>query len=125
MELTELERAVLDVIAQQAHEPEGALAAQLASATAIRRENSGAGFYTTLLVDPGSPPTKLPSPFGDAEAQVLGVRHGMGFLLWLQDGHAERLEAYTYDDSTSDLDLMSLRFSWVGSSGDAPLHRLA
>ena len=60
--LTDLERAVLTVITEQADEAGEALSVQLTSTTVARRENSGSGFYTSLLIDPKSPPTKLSSP---------------------------------------------------------------
>jgi hypothetical protein len=33
------------------------------------------------------------------------LQHGMGFILWLRDGYAERLEGYSYGESTSSVDL--------------------
>lgn len=55
-----------------------------------------------------------PSPLGGIGADVDGMTYGMGFLLWLQDGVAETLEGYTYDDETVGLELSSLRCSNVG-----------
>jgi hypothetical protein len=37
--------------------------------------------------------------------QRCGLQHGMGFILWLRDGYAERLEGYSYGESTSSVDL--------------------
>jgi hypothetical protein len=44
------------------------------------RENTGAGFYTTLDVSHRSPIKGVTSPLGDVGSTVVGLEHGMGFL---------------------------------------------
>lgn len=112
--LSNLERAVLLAIANQYPVHGTALRLQVRSASVALRENTGVGFFTTLS-DVGGPRIEgAPSPLGDIGADVDGVAHGMGFLLWLQDGFAETLEGYTYDGDTAELDLSSLRWSNLG-----------
>jgi hypothetical protein len=99
--LTPLEQAVLDAIALQVPEVADALAGQQGKVRVTARENTGAGFYTTFDVAQGSPIERA-SPLGDVGGSIDGLEHGMGFLLWLQNGRIYRLEGYSYgDDSTS------------------------
>jgi hypothetical protein len=113
-DLSDLERAVLLAIADQHPEHRAALRQQVSSASVAQRENTGAGFYTKLRITEGPRLEGAPSPLGDVGAKVDGLTHGMGFLLWLEDGMAETLEGYTYDDETAGLELASLRGSNVG-----------
>jgi hypothetical protein len=53
--LSPLEQAVLDAIALQVPEIADALAVQQGQVRVTARENTGAGFYTTLDVSRGSP----------------------------------------------------------------------
>jgi hypothetical protein len=51
---------------------------------------------------------------GDIGANVVGLEHGMGFLLWLRDGHVHKLEGFSYGESTSDIDFERVGFGAVG-----------
>lgn len=113
-ELSDLERAVLLAIAEQCPEHGAALRQQVSSASVAQRENTGVGFYTKLRITDEPRMEGAPSPLGGIGADVDGMTYGMGFLLWLQDGVAETLEGYTYDDETVGLELSSLRCSNVG-----------
>lgn len=112
--LSDLERAVLLAIAEQVPEHGAALRQQLSSASLMERENTGVGFYRKLTITDGPKMEGARSPLGDVGADVEGTAHGMGFLLWLENGFAETLEGYTYDDGTVGLVLPDLRFSNVG-----------
>lgn len=111
--LSSLERAVLDVIALQVPEVANALAGQWEKVHVTARENTGAGFYTKFDVPQGSPIERA-APLGDVGASVDGLEHGMGFLLWLQDGHIHQLEGYSYEENTSDIDFERVVFGAVG-----------
>src|ERR1700722_4526814 len=102
--LSSLEQAVLDAIALQVPEVADALAGQQGKVRVTARENTGPGFYTTLDVSHRSPIKGVGSPLGDVGATVVGFEHGMGFLLWFQEGHIHRLEGYSYEESTSGID---------------------
>jgi hypothetical protein len=82
-------------------------------ARVIVRENTGAGFYTTLDVSSGPRIEEITSPLGDVGATVAGLERGMGFLLWLQDGRMHQLEGYSYEESTSGLDFERMDFGTV------------
>src|ERR1700761_262902 len=98
--LSPLEQAVLDVIALHVPKIADALAGQQGKVRVSVRENTGVGFYTTL--DFAHPLIKdVASPVGYVGANVAGLQHGMGFMLWLQEGRVHQLEGYTYgNDST-------------------------
>ena len=110
--LSSLEQAVLEAIALKVPEVADALAGQQGKVRAIARENTGAGFYTTLDVS-HSPIKGVASPLGDVGATVVGLEHGMGFLLWLQEGRIHLLEGYSYE-STSGIDFEQVAFGAVG-----------
>jgi len=109
-----LEWAVLDAIALQVPEVADALARQQGKIRVVARENTGAGFYTTLDVSHCSPIKGLASPLGDVGATVIGLEHGMGFLLWLRDGRIHKLEGFSYGESTSGIDFEQVAFGAVG-----------
>src|SRR5215475_10301528 len=112
--LSSLEQAVLDAIALQVPEVADALASQQGKVRVTARENTGAGFYTTLDVSHCSPIKGVVSPLGDVGATVVGLEHGMGFLLWLRDGHIHMLEGFSYGESTSSIDFERVAFEAVG-----------
>ena len=113
-EFTSLEQSVLKVICEMYPQDRAALESQLASATLLRRENTGAGFYTYFTVAP--PPAIAilgkrirPGP----TAKVGGLQYGMGFILWLKEGCVECLEGYSHDESTRGFDFERLEFELV------------
>jgi hypothetical protein len=44
------------------------------------------------------------------EARIDGFEHGMGFVLWLEDGYVDCLKGYSYDESTTDIDFERVGF---------------
>jgi hypothetical protein len=111
--LSPLERAVLDVIALQVPEVGSALAGRQGEVHVTARENTGAGFHTTIEFSRGSP-IELVSPLGDVGASIDGLQYGMGFLLWLRDGRIYQLEGYSYEESTTDINFERVAFGIVG-----------
>ena len=112
--LSPLEQAVLDAIALQVPEVADALAGQQGKVRVTARENTGAGFYTTLDIPHRLPIEGVASPLGDVGATVVGLQHGMGFLLWLRNGHIHKLEGYSYGENTSGIDFERVAFDAVG-----------
>jgi hypothetical protein len=109
--LNPLESAVLGLLLSRTDEGYAALREQLTVVEVIGRDMSGVGFFTTLSVPSGS--TKAPgivgNPLGqgvayaeDVYADVEGMAHGAGFLLWLDDGLISRLEGFAYADAWPD-----------------------
>jgi hypothetical protein len=113
-DLSRLERAALCAIAARASGSAAALARQIAGARVVARENTGAGFFTTLSVDADERLADLRSPVGDVGAMVDGLNYGMSFLLWVKDGQIHRLEGYANaGEDTSGLDFARIEFEDV------------
>jgi hypothetical protein len=112
--LSELERAVLFAMVRPVEGGVAALDLQLVRTQVVSRENTGAGFHTTFSVTAGPPIIAAKSPLGPVGATVDGLRHALGFLLWLKAGRLHRLEGYSYDESTTGLDFERIAFSELG-----------
>jgi hypothetical protein len=109
---TPLERAVLAAICEKHPEDRVALKDQLSTAALRSRENTGAGFYTRFTVDRGSS-AALKGPrlrYGPPLVKVEGLEHGMGFILWLEEGYAHQLEGYAFDESTTEMKFEKVEF---------------
>lgn len=101
-DFTPLERAVLRAICERHSADRAALEAQLSSATVLKRENTGAGFYAYFAVERTSSAAIGGERLRDGPAvRVNGLEHGMGFILWLNEGYVDCLEGYCYDESTT------------------------
>jgi hypothetical protein len=112
LHFTRLERAALERICNKYPNAREALEAQLATAKVLRRENSGAGFFTYLAVDGSTKPIMgAESPLGNVLASIEGFKQPMLLLLFTKHGYAHMLEGATIDDSTVGLDLTSLQFT--------------
>jgi len=101
-DFTPLERAVLSNICEMHPEDQIALEAQLSTATLASRENTGGGFFTNFEVD------RISNTVVEGErlrngpaAKIVGLEHGMGFILWLEEGYAKCLEGYSYESTTA------------------------
>ena len=81
-------------------------------ATATKRENTGCGFFTTIAVSADGPQVNAPSVLGyETHARVLGLEHGLGFVLFMREGRMHLLEGYAWGpESTALLDLFGLTF---------------
>ncbi len=104
---TALESAVLRAICEKesVDRDRTALESQLSTAILASRKNTGAGFYTSFAVDRGSNASVGGERLRNGPAmRIDGLQHGMGFILWLKDGYAELLEAYSYEESTIEID---------------------
>jgi hypothetical protein len=111
MTFTLLEAAALRSIFSETPGLAAGLECQLAAATATERENSGAGFFTTIKVPADAPRVNSPKVLGyETHAHISGMEHGLGFVLFIKDGALDMLEGYALAGSTSALDLTNLRF---------------
>jgi hypothetical protein len=109
---TPLEQAALRGICEEADSGERAsLEAQLSTARVHSRENTGEGFFTRFDVErAGIAPLGGPRLRNGPDAQITGLEHGMGFILWLKDGYADCLEGYDYEGNTSGIDFERVDF---------------
>jgi hypothetical protein len=110
-DFTPLERAVLVAICKMHLTDRAALEAQLSTAALISRENTGAGFFTYFTVDhSASKPIRGERLRNGPGAKIGGLEHGMGFVLWLEEGYADCLEGYCYTGSTTGIALETMKF---------------
>jgi hypothetical protein len=99
--LTPLEKAVVDALLERQGEPFDSIRQHLAHATITKREFTGVGFFSDFTLPEDAPVRRdLPdATIGDVAAELPGLQHGAGFLLFIRDGTISMLEGYTYDES--------------------------
>jgi hypothetical protein len=60
--------------------------------------------------------------FGDVAAQVDGLKHGAGFLLYVMDGMLDAIEGYSYDEPWPEqIGAFSLAYMHEGTRDFGPL----
>jgi hypothetical protein len=109
---TDLELAALHSIFSETPELQAQLERQLAAAAVTNRENSGAGFFTTIAVADDAPQVSSPRVLGyETQARAAGLEHGLGFILFMENGRLHLLEGFAWGpESTASLDLAALTF---------------
>ena len=106
-----IERAVLEAAAHDYQASADRLREQIAAAQVTDFENTGTGFFSTLTVSPEAPRLTDKSPLDAATGSVGSIEHGMGFLVFLENGYVYLIEGYTYGDvSTVRVDFESVNF---------------
>jgi hypothetical protein len=109
--LNALETAVLNAISGQEVAQRATLEEQFAKAIVVRRENSGAGFFTHLEVDRSlAPLTDGKRVIGNVTAEIEGFKDPVLFMLFTKDGYADFLEAATIDDHSENIDFSTVLF---------------
>lgn len=77
---------------------------------------TGVGFFADLVVDPTAPlATPSSQSLSGVIADVKGVRHGAGFVLFVRDGRLVTLEGFTCDEPWPD-DVAEFRVQRDGST---------
>jgi hypothetical protein len=98
--ITGFEKTILDaLLAGQL--PELAILRAQASVADVRdRKMTGVGFFTNFLVPPEAPRVNAAGQrvISGVGAELEGVDHGAGFLLFVQDGQLDFLEGFTFDE---------------------------
>jgi hypothetical protein len=89
-----IEREVLEITAREYPASADVLRLQIDNAQVVRFENSGAGVFCYLKVATEAPFLKEKSPLNGAYGNVLGVEHGMGFIVFLESGRLSFIEGY-------------------------------
>jgi hypothetical protein len=107
-----LEREVLEITAREYPASADVLRLQIDNAQVVRFENSGAGFFCCLKVATEAPFLNEKSPLDGAYGNVLGVEHGMGFIVFLENGRLSFIEGYCNGNvSTVDFDFENATFN--------------
>ena len=99
--LNAMEKRALEMLLAGADDRLAILRSQLNSATVDRREMSGVGFFTHFSIPPDGPllvagPRRI--VLGDVYAEVNGLQHPAGFLLFVDDGALNFLECFIFDE---------------------------
>jgi hypothetical protein len=112
-ELSALEMAVGMLLARQISPDESnVLVEQLKSAQVASRDFTGVGFYTEFKVDKRLAPVSVTkSPSGWVRSEVGPNAYPLEFMLYVRDGYAEMIEAYSFFDGYGDLDLLTAYFT--------------
>ena len=73
---------------------------QYKSARVISREFSGVGFFTNYEISDNSLrlADSLNLELGNTQARLEGLKHGVGFVLFIRDGLIKTLECFTYGE---------------------------
>jgi hypothetical protein len=110
---TKLEKAALDAIFAETPELAPILEQQFDMAAVTNRENTGGGFFTTIEVREDAPRVNGPRVLGcETHARVEGLTHGLGFVLFMEDGRLHLLEGYAVGpEDTAQLNLEDLTFT--------------
>ena len=98
MKLTDFEKAIMDKLLHGFHPFLKNLRTQLAQCHIINREFTGVGFFVDFDVDAQLSYGDVNLEIGDVDAEVEGVQHGVGFVLFIREGRLSMLEGYTYDE---------------------------
>jgi hypothetical protein len=103
MDLTRLERAVLEMFLSGDHPALAQLRQQLPTCQVASRAFTGIGFITELHCGASKEPYLFfDVVLNDVYAQIEGLDHGAGFLLFVKGGRLDGLEGYCYVDSWPD-----------------------
>jgi len=105
MQLTTLEREVLYKLLAGNQPIIRDLRLQLTTIEVDRREFTGVGFFSYFRVDDSLITHQLLGKsfhFGDVVADIEGLKHGAGFVLFVKDGAIDNLEGYSYDEKWPD-----------------------
>lgn len=101
--LTPLEHDAIAMIVSPAHPVMDALKAQLAACRTKSREFTGVGFYTRLVVPQALAVASVDRLYlSDVHAEIDGLQHGAGFVLFVVGGMLEELEGFTFDEPWPD-----------------------
>ncbi len=99
--MSEIERQIMDFLLRGEHPVLVLLRKQLAVTTVSKRHFTGVGFFTWFEVPPSAP--RLPHPhrlvISDVHADLSGLQHGAGFLLFVENGVLDNLECFIYEDA--------------------------
>ena len=113
-DLTNFERAVIRKLLNGDHHTLALLRQQLDLSRVREREFTGVGFYTYLDVTGYTGPRPdLDLKFGDVNAEIDGLLHGAGFVLYVEAGLVTMLEGYTYGEPWPDR-IESFKLSYDG-----------
>jgi hypothetical protein len=99
--LSPLEHEVIAMLLSPDHPVFEALRLQFARCEAAARELTGVGFFTELSIPTDAAPAPVRPArlhLGGVVAEIDGLKHGAGFVLFIENGMLATLEGYSYDE---------------------------
>jgi hypothetical protein len=104
VDLTILERQVLETLLPRDGEVSAILREQVKGTRVSSREMTGVGFFAHLEVSEKAPrvPVHSTLKLGAVKGTADNIKHGFGFLLYLSNGVRNMLEGYAYDEPWPD-----------------------
>jgi hypothetical protein len=113
-ELNKLEKAVLETFAAREAAHSQALKLQMKDIAVLERQNSGAGFFTTLNPVHREKRLEVRAISASFSAQVEGLRNPIVFVLFGdKDGLLTTLEGASIDESTTSIDFSKASFKII------------
>lgn len=113
MIINDLESRALNLLLAGDHPALAVLRRQMASVVVSRREFTGVGFLTDFLVGDAPRLGQARLQLGDVGATAPGLRNGIGFVLFVENGAIATIEAHTYDEPLPD-DLCECALFYTG-----------
>lgn len=106
-----IERKILELTAAEYPASGEILRRQIEGVQVVSFENSGVGFFSNLAVSADAPLLAETSPLSGAHGDMVGIEHGMGFIVFLKEGRISMIEGYCNGDaSTQDIDFSGSTF---------------
>ena len=98
--ITEFDRTILDALLAGDLLELAILRAQAGVADVRERKMTGVGFFTTFSIPPDAPRLDVAGQrvISGVGAELEGVNHGVGFLLFVRNGQLDVLEGFTFDE---------------------------
>ncbi len=121
--LSRLERAVVRKLLAGDHPVLAALRRQANSSRLTRRQKTGVGFFCDFQIQDEAPAVDQDFELGDLHAEVEGLEHGAGFVLFVRGGRLTLLEGFSYDEPWPD-EIRSFSLRYLDPDRKAALAKL-
>jgi len=98
--ITGFDRTILDALLVGELPELAILRAQASVADLRERKMTGVGFFTNFSIPPDAPRLDVVGQrvISGVGAELEGVAHGVGFLLFVRNGQLDVLEGFTFDE---------------------------
>jgi hypothetical protein len=96
--LNEFEETVLATMLTGDHPVLATLREQSKHGRVANRTHSGVGFFCEFELSSDAPLVRGNFHIGDVHADLKGLAHGVGLVLFIREGRLSMLEGYTYDE---------------------------
>jgi hypothetical protein len=122
--MNRIEREAMDFLLTGDHPALATLRDQLRVSSVAERESTGVGFFTTVHVPSDAPrlDCRKRITIGDVYAEISGLAHGAGFVLFIENGALKLLECYIFESAwPSDPERVRFFYMRPRTRGESPL----